>query len=97
MTCILSEDQADWQADLDATRAQITAINASLASGMPAINGIIEITFDSGTGRTTERYASPQSMISSLHELINYRELLKRKLRGTAVVRGQTRRDANVW
>ena len=92
MTCITSEDRTDWEADLAATRAQITAITAAIISG-PIIEGIVRIDFDSGTGRQTEVFKSPQEMFSALENLKATRERLKRKLRGTDIIRSQTRRD----
>lgn len=96
MTCIISEDRIDWEADLAATRAQITAINATLANAS-ALSGTSEYSFDSGTGRQSEKFSSPQELIQTLHLLIARRELLKRKLRGTDIVRSQVRRDRGIF
>jgi len=95
MPYIRSEDKTEWTEDLEDVRSRITAIRASLASGSPAINGIVEITFDSGTGRTAERF-TPQALFNELKYLKSERELLKRKLRGTNIIRTQTRRDSGV-
>lgn len=96
MLCILSEDKTDWTADLAATRAQIAAINATLANDS-ALAGTSEYTFDSGTGRQTEKFNSPQELITTLHRLINRRELLKRMLRGTNIITSQTRRSRGIY
>jgi hypothetical protein len=91
MPCITSENKADWTADLVSVRAQITAINLTLA-GSSALSGVSEYTFDSGTGRQTEKFNSPQELIKTLELLIARREYLKRKLNGTDILISATRR-----
>lgn len=91
MTCIRSEDYDDWTADLAACRAQIIAINATLADNT-VLSGTKEYTFNSGTGNQTEKFNSPQDLINTLSILMARRDRLKRLLRGTGVLRSQTRR-----
>lgn len=91
MTCITSEDRTTWQEDLDDTVALITAIRSAIRTS-PLISGIQRIDFDSGTGRQTEVFRSPQEMFASLENLKATRDRLTRKLRGTDIIRSQTRR-----
>lgn len=97
MTCISSTDRDDWQADLESTRAQIAAINSFLASDQGLAGGVSEFVFDSGTGRQSTKFNSPQEMIEALHRLVARRELLKRKLGGRDIMRTQTRRANGIF
>lgn len=94
MTCINSEDLTRWQADLAATEAQIAAIDIAILSGPLNSNGVKEYTFDSGTGRQTEKFNSPQELFTLRKTLMNTRDLLVRKIRGTNLMTTSIRRSS---
>lgn len=89
MSYITTENKTDWTADLAAIVAQITALDVAILSAVA--KGTRSYIFDAGKGRQQETFESPLLMIKSRKDLTATRELLKRKLNGTAIVRSQTR------
>lgn len=87
MSYINTENKENWEADLASTKAQIIAIDVALAGA--AIGGILSYSFDSGTGRQSETFNSPLELIKVRKSLSATRDLLIRKLNGTAIVRMQ--------
>ncbi len=90
MSYITTENQAKWTADLAAIISQIAAIDAAMLTA--ATGGTKSYSFDSGTGRQQEAFSSPLELISARQKLAATRDLLQRKLNGTAIVREQFRR-----
>ena len=90
MSFITSENLTDWTADLAAINAQIAALDAATLDAVA--RGTRSYNFDAGKGRQQETFESPLLMIKSRANLTATRELLKRKLNGTAISRSQLRR-----
>ena len=91
MACITTQRKTDLENDLVAVLANITAIDASIASF--ALSGTRSYTFDGGTGRSQEVFNSPLEMLNTRKNLVATRDYLRRALTGTTLLRQQTRRQ----
>lgn len=91
MTTITSDRYTDLQSDLTAVLAHITAIDTALASS-GGISSTKEYSFDSGTGRQTEKFNSPLELIETRRGLVNERDRIRRILCGAGVMTQNTRR-----
>jgi len=90
MACITSQRKTDLESDLDAVLANITAIDAAILAF--SLSGTKSYSFDSGTGRAQEVFNNPMEMIKVRSNLTATRDLLRRQLNGTSIMRQQARR-----
>lgn len=90
MAYITTERKAIVESDLAAVLAQIAAIQAAFLTY--STNGTDSYTFDSGTGRQTEKFTSPMEMIKVLNGLEAKRDRLYRELNGKLLLHQKLRR-----
>lgn len=88
----LTTDQiSDYTADLARVIAYIALLNTAILSGLDSA-ATQEYSFDSGTGRQSEKFRSPLELMDRLNALEARRDLLRRILGYRVVYKQQVRR-----
>lgn len=90
MTCLTADQITDYQSDLDATIAQITAMQAAMVGA--GSNGTKRYDNDAGFGRQSETFHDPLIMIDALGKLMARRRLLRAILDGRSTLTLKLRR-----
>lgn len=90
MTVLTSDQRTDYENDLAAVLAHITAIDSALTNF--GLSGTKSYNFDSGTGRQQEQFSSPQELLDTRKRLIAERDLLRRILDGSSILTQKMRR-----
>lgn len=91
MSYITSQRKADLESDLTATLLHIAAIDTAMTSA-GSTAAVKSYSFDSGTGRQQETFTSFIELAKTRKSLAASRDLIRRLLGGTAIVRSQLRR-----
>ena len=89
MTCLSTERQEQYQAELDSLETQLTALNTAIASGVLHIKSI---SLDTGEGKQTSTYRSADEMYKAAEYLQSRIDRLINILNGTGLVNLNLRR-----
>lgn len=91
MSYITSQRKEDLESDLTSVLLQIIAIDTAMSEATEKA-ATISYSFDSGTGRQQEVLRDPLKIFELRKSLVARRDLIRRLLGGTAIVRSQLRR-----
>ena len=91
MGSLTTDQRSDYEADLVAVLAHITAIDTAISSGLESA-ATQEYSFDAGTGRQSEKFRSPMELIDRRNALTSRRDLLRRILDGRTIQHQQVGR-----